>query len=214
MKLNFTILVFGITIIGCFSSCFQRINCDISKDKKLGNIKYSNEFKQYSIEGVGNKISFNHSSETFIFTRNINPDKRPRRLNDYKVCESINIKPYTAYAYYEYENLETVFQMDSAILVLTPEIEKLGNKRGESLYINFSKEGVGTLKGRVPISNIDTTVTYQPFGELFKFNDRITIGNQDFENIWSFTKENIGIYYSKNLGIIALEANGKFYISN
>lgn len=212
MKFNSIVLLILIATVGSLTSCFQKVNCDISSDKNLGNIDYSNEFKQFNIEARANTISFSNSMEEFIFTKNNNLEKRPRRLNDYKVCESINIKPYVAYAYYEYENLETVFQMDSAVLVLTPEIEKLGNKRGESLYINFSKEGAGTLKARVPISNIDTSITYEPFGELFKYNNRITIGNQNFENIWSFTKENMGIYYSKNLGIIALKANGKFYI--
>lgn len=214
MKLNCIALILGMAIIGSLSSCFQKINCDISKEKKLGNIEYSNQFKQFNIEASVNTISFSNGTEEMIFTKNNSLEKRPQRLNEYKVCESINIKPYSAYAYYEYENLETVFQMDSAILVLSPEIEKLGNKRGESLYLNFSKEGVGTVKARVPISNIDTTITYQPFGELFTFKERITLGNQVFEDIWSFKEGTTGIYYSKKMGLIALEANGKFYIRN
>lgn len=211
---NFTILIFGLTIFIGLSSCFQKINCDISKEKKLGNIEYSNQFKQFNIEASGNTISFSNGIEELIFIKNNSLEKRPQRLNDYKICESINIKPISAYAYYEYENLETVFQMDSAILVLSPEIEKLGNKRGESLYLNFSKEGVGTVKARVPISNIDTTITYQPFGELFKFNERITLGDQNFEDIWSFKSANLGIYYSKKSGVIALETNGNFFLRN
>ena len=214
MKLSCTAIVLAICFIGFSTSCFHRVNCDSSNDKKLGNIEYSNQFKQFNIEKFNNTISFSNTSEQFTFTRKNNPELRPRRLNDSKVCESINIKPYTAFAYYEYDNLESTFLMDSAVLVLTPEIEKLGNKRGESLYINFGKEGAGTVKARVPISNIDTTKTYQPFGELFKFQNRIQIGNQEFENIWSFRKDNMGIYYSKNLGIVALEANGKFYFRN
>lgn len=214
MKLKCTTLFLAVTIISCLTSCFKKINCDISNEKKLGNIEYSNQFKKFNLESSTNTISFRNGTEELIFTKNNSLEKYPRRLNEYKVCESINIKPFTAYAYYEYENLEIFFQMDSAVLVLTPEIEKLGNKRGESLYINFSKEGVGTVKARVPISNIDPNITYQPFGELFKFNDRITLGNQTFEDIWSFKKGTTGIYYSKKTGVIALEAKGKFYIRN
>jgi len=214
MKINGIEFILVIAIIGCLSSCLRRPNCDISNEKKLGEINYSNQFKQFNIEGSTNTISFSNATETLAFTRKNDADQRPRRLNDYKVCESINIKPYIAYAYFEYENLESVFLMDSAILVITPEIEKIGDKRGESLYLNFSKEGAGTVKARVPIKNIDTTKTYQPFGELFKLNSSITLANQTFENIWSFKKENMGMYYSKSLGVVALEANGEFYFRN
>ena len=214
MKLNFSAIILAICFVGFSTSCFQRVNCDSSDDKNLGNIDYSNQFKQFNIEKSNNTISFSNSTEELTFTRKNNPELRPRRLNDTKICESIDVKSYTAYAYYEYENLESTFSMDTAILVLTPEIEKIGDKRGESLYINFSKEGAGTVKARVPISNIDTTKTYQPFGELFKFQASIQIGNQTFENIWSFRKDNMGIYYSKSSGVIALETNAKFYFRN
>lgn len=211
MKLNYVTIVLVFCIIGLSTSCFRRPHCDISNEKKLGNIEYSDQFYQFNIENSNNTLSFSNASGELVFIRKNNPEKRPQRLNDYKVCESINIKPYTAFAYFEYENLESVFGMDSAILVITPEIEKIGDKRGESLYLNFSKEGAGTVKARVPISNIDTTKTYQPFGELFKFHASNTLGNQTFENIWSFRKDNMGIYYSKDSGIVALEANGEFY---
>ena len=214
MKINSTLLILAISIIGLSTSCFRRPSCDSSDEKKLGTIQYSATFNQFNIEKSNNTISFSSPTKELAFTRNTDIEKRPQRLNDYKVCESINIKPYSAYAYFEYENLESVFMRDFAILVITPEIEKIGDKRGESLYINFGKEGIGTIKARVPISNIDTTITYQPFGELFKFNPSINIGNQTFENIWSFRKENMGMYYSKSLGVVALEADGEFYFRN
>lgn len=196
------------------TSCLQKINCDSSKEKYLGRIEYTQQFKQFNTEQTAKRISFSSTEDELVFTKDQNSPQRPRRLNDYKICESINIKPYMAYAYYEYDNLESVFLADSTILVLSPEIEKLGDKRGESLYINFSKEGAGTIKARIPITNIDTTITYQPFGELFTFQERIPIGDRPYQNIWFFKKENMGMYYNKEVGVIALEANGVFYYRN
>lgn len=206
------ILLLSILIIS--TSCFRRPNCDSTKEKNLGRIDYTQQFKQFNMEGTNNSITFSNAEEKLVFTKNKNSTQEPRRLNDYKICESINIKPYTAYAYYQYDNLESVFLVDSAILVLSPEIEKAGDKRGESLYINFGKEGAGTIKARIPITNIDTTITYQPFGELFTFQERLTIGDRPYGDIWFFRKEKMGIYYSKEVGVMALEANGVFYYRN
>lgn len=213
MKIKFLILILAISILG-FTSCIRQSNCDNSREKNLGRIDYSNEFQEFEIEIVPKKITFSNSTDELVFTKNENPNPPPRRLNEYIVCESINIKPYTAYAFHEYDNLENVFLEDSSVLVLNPEIEKIGDQRGESLYINFGQEGVGNIKGRVPINNIDTTITYQPFGELFKFRENINIGNQPFEKIWFFRKGNMGMYYSKENGVVALEAGGEFYYRN
>ena len=211
MKSNSYNIAFTVILLSFCSGCIRKVNCDSTKSKKLGTIEYSDKFKEFNIEDTKNTISFKSDSEELVFTRNTETTQNPKRYLDYKICESIDIKPSTAYAYYEYENLEGIFQTDSAILVITPDISKDINDREESLYLNFSKDGSIGVKARVPISNIDTTRTYQPFGELFKYHESINLGDKELEKVWSFKKEGTGIYYSKQLGIIALEANGKFY---
>lgn len=214
MKIKPSLFILLLAIIIGNLSCLRHPNCDSSKEKYLGRIDYTFQLKQFNMENTNNSITFSNAQEELVFTKNNNIAQEPRRLNDYKVCESLNIKPYMAYAYYEYDNLESVYMVDGGILVTSPEIEKLGDKRGESFYINFGKEGVGNIKARIPITNIDTTITYQPFGELFTFQKRMTIGDKPFEDIWFFRKENMGMYYSKEVGVVALEANGVFYYRN
>jgi len=212
MKRNLIILFLLVSIVWAYKSCYYRFDCDYSDSVKLGKTDYSTEFKKYNIEINKDTINFRGSTDDLILIRKSNLNKKPRRVNDYKICRKIDMYPIDVYAYYEYENLNSVFRSDSAVLAISPDINNVGNKRGESLFLSFSIEKFGELKGRVPISNIDTTITYTPYNELFEYHKSIELEGELFKNIWVFRKGKSAFYYSKNLGIIALEGKGKFYI--
>ena len=225
MKNLFVIFLLGIVICLLFSSCYYRRNCSSSDSIKLGETDYSDKFKEYNIERFEDTLIFKSSSNVLTLIRGEMPNKRPGAVREYSVCKGIDIKAYTAYAYYEYENLESMFYGDSSMLIITPDIsagknmrrkpiipvsaEK--NMRREALYLSFTKKMPGA-KGRVPVSNVDTTKTYSPFGELFKYHDSIELNGAVFHDIWFFKRHQEGIYYSKTLGVVALEADNEIFV--
>ncbi len=227
MKNLFVLLLLSIAICLAYSSCYYRRNCGPSDNIKLGETDYSDKFKEYNIEHLEDTLIFKSSSNVLTLIRQDIQDKRPGAVREYSVCKGIGVKVYTAYAYYEYENLNSMFYGDSATLRVSPNIsagknmrrkplriipisaEK--NMRREALYLSFTKKMPGA-KGRVPISNIDTTKTYSPFGELFKYHESIELNGEIFQHIWFFKRYQEGIYYSKNLGIVALEADNEIFV--
>lgn len=210
MKLRFGILLFFVLTGLIQQSCFYRIKCDESKSVKIGDIEYSAKFARMELHRSDQELHFESNSGSLTFKRNDNSHNEIRRLNDEKICEEIDIKPTSAYKYYEYPNWGCSFIDGPGIISIDPEMEKLDDKRGESLYLTFSS-GNSSLKARVPVSNIDTSITYQPFGELFQFKNSIDLDDREFENIWVFRKGKTAMYYSESLGIVALEENEKIY---
>lgn len=225
MKNLFATLLLLTSISMIYSSCYYRRNCGPSDNIKLGETDYSDKFKEYNIERFEDTLIFKSSSNVLTLIRGDMPNKRPGGVREYSVCKGIGLKVYTAYAYYEYENLNSMFYGDSATLRISPNIsagknmrrkpiipvstEK--NMRREALFLSFSK-GIPGAKGRVPVSNIDTTKTYSPFGELFKYHESIELNGEVFQHIWFFKRYQEGIYYSKTLGVVALEVDNEIFI--
>ncbi len=205
-------ILFTIGIIS--SSCSNKIKCSATDDKKLGVIEYTAEFKTYENEGSKNSMTFKDSdNNSFVLNKTSPNETVPRRLVEYEICKSIDVKPYTAYAYYEYENISHLFSNDSMIINVEAQIANEQGVRTETIFLNFGKNNI-SLKGKIPITNVQAIQSEEPFGILFEFFSNFELDNQNYNDIWVLKKEGVGIYYSKTNGIVAIEADGKVYHRN
>jgi len=215
-KLKTNIKIYFMLLVLCimFTSCFNKIKCSSADDKKLGVIDYTTEFKTYETESSKNSITFTGSdNKVYVFNKTSPSELTPRRLVEYEICRSIDVKPYTAYAYYEYENISNLFNTDSMVISIESEIANEQGVRTEVIFLNFAKNFSG-LKGKIPISNIQAIQSEEPFGILFEFFSNYELDNQNYNDIWVLKKEGVGIYYSKTNGIVALEADNIIYKRN
>ena len=97
-------------------------------------------------------------------------------------------------------------------MILNPQITKEDNQKTESLYLTFNLEDVGRLKARIPISNVDTTKTYLPYGKLFTFHEVVELEEEVIKNVWVFRRGDSALYYSRRLGVLAFEGSGRFFL--
>ncbi len=212
-KRHIVLTVFILGILWTIKSCPYRLNCNRSDSVNLGKIDYSERFKKFNLELENDTLYFEGKTGEFTFIREINSNQKPLRYNDYIICEKIDIYPTRAYGYYEYENLRSSFRL-SGILEIAPDMQKVGDKKGESLFLEINVADVGSLKARIPISNIDTTKTYTPYGELFTYHEQVELENEVLKNIWIFRRGKTVLYYSMNAGIIAFEGNDRVFFRN
>ena len=211
MKIKYFVPLVLITgVLWTLKSCLYRLGCDSSDSVFLGKMNYSDQFKKFNLEQDSDTLYFKGATGEFTFIRKIDPDLKPRRYNDYEICRNLNVKPVIAYGYYEYENLEADFR-NSGILILTPEITKVGNQKTESLYLTFNVEDVGSLKARIPITNVDTTKIYMPYGELFTYYEAVELEEEELKNVWVFRRGDSALYYSRRLGVLAFEGSGRAF---
>lgn len=194
-----------------FSYCTNRLRCNPSSSVLLGHVDFSERFEQMNIESGSDSLVFIGSNDALVFVRNNNRETDKRRFNAYKICTSIDIKPYTAYAYYEYNDRSSFFKGDSLLLVVQPAMSMEGEQVGESLYLSFSTNK-GGLKARVPISNIDLNRRYMPYGELFELQDSVVLDGDIYRNVWKFTKERAAMYYHMRDGIVGLVVEDELYL--
>ena len=96
-------------------------------------------------------------------------------------------------------------------MILTPEITKVDNQKTESLYLTFNVENVGSLKARIPITNVDTTKTYLPYGELFTYHEAVELEEKILKKVWVFRKGDSALYYSMRSGVLAFEGSGRAF---
>jgi len=209
-KKNMVLIVLIAALFWSIKSCRYRLNCDSSDNVYLGKTDYSEKFKKFNIEQDQDTLYFKGKTGEFTFIREINPNQKPLRYNDYIVCEKIDLYSGRAYGYYEYENLQSNFRL-SGILEVSPDMRKVEDKKGESLYLTFNVADVGSLKARIPISNIDTTKTYTPYGELFTYHEQVELENEILKNIWIFRRGKSALYYSMHSGIVAFEGNDRIF---
>ena len=202
-------MIFLLMISLALSSCINKFKCDASNQVRLGEIDYSDAFKEWETEQSYDIMKFTASNNNITLKRNEDTNAGTyRRLNEYLVCRSINIKPYSAYAYYEYKDLSSHFISDNMSVVIEPDISKEDGKRAESIYLTFYKTGVSnSIKARVPVTNLDLDKPGEPFGVLFTFHDSIRLEDRHYTNVWMYKEENMAIYYHKNQGVVALESD-------
>jgi len=201
------LLLISLTCLGCK----KRFNCSPSNDLKLGNIDYSTEFKEWESEIYNESLKFSTPDGFQILKKNDN-SKFPLRLKEYLVCESIDIKSYKAYAYYEYKNHSSLYSNDSMTMLISvePYINKENGVITESIFLSFNKSSYG-IKGQVPITNVNSIRPTEPHGRLFKYHEDLEIGGRKFYKIWALEKGGSAIYYSKSKGIVALQMGIEFY---
>jgi len=217
MKTRIPICLLIITLlVFLYKSCPYRFSCDGVENINLGKIDFSSDLRNSNFERNQYKIIFKNDDKELVFKRG-GYDEKTIHYNAYKICQKIHIEPiYKKYAYYEYEDLKGLFSADSARLEIRPRInEHSKNSRIESLSINFSFYGVGHAYGSVPFYNINEERAYIFPHEIFKHHDQIELGEDiEFKDIWVFKQQNLGIYYSKKSGVVALEVNGKILLRN
>ena len=209
---NIILIGFLLVFIWGIKSCYKKIGCDGSSEVELGKVEHSELFKGYNIEVENDTIIFVTENSEIVFVRSNKRNKKLKRFNEYDICTSIDLYPYTAHAYYVYDDLGSVFRADSAILVIDPNIEKIGRLKGESLFLSFNFTREEGVKGRIPVNNIDTTLKYEPYGELFEHNDEVTLSGNKFQDVWLFKRRNAIMYYSKSLGILAMKTKTRIFI--
>ena len=78
-------------------------------------------------------------------------------------------------------------------------------------FKKFNLEDVGRLKARIPISNVDTTKTYLPYGKLFTFHEVVELEEEVIKNVWVFRRGDSALYYSRRLGVLAFEESGRSF---
>jgi hypothetical protein len=207
-SVSYSPMIFLLISSLAFSSCVNRFKCDASNQVRLGEIDYSATFKEWEIEVASDLMKFTSSNETISLKKREANELPFKRLNEYLVCKSINIKPYRAYAYYEYKNLSSHFASDEMSVVIEPDISKEEGKRAESIYLTFYKAGASnSIKARVPVTNLDLDKPREPFGVLFTFHDSIMLEDRNYTDVWMYKEENMAIYYNKENGIVALESD-------
>ncbi len=214
MKNSCAIFLIVIAICLAYSSCYYRRNCSASNNIKLGEIDYSDKLKQCNIERYEDTLIFKNFSEVLTLIRWDDSIRYPYwAVHEYNVCTGININAYTASAYYEYENLDSQFRSDSLLLDIHPYMTNSHGVRGESLLLKLSTANYANIKGSVPINNIDAAkMSYASYGEFFKYHESIDLNGKIFTHIWVCKRRGTGVYYSKTLGIVALEAKNKIYV--
>ncbi len=186
--------------------------CDTSDEENLGPINYSQEFQTWNLEAAASSLSFSRGSTQVVLNELPQTNNTAARLHVRKVCTTFDVKPYTAWAYYAYDNMDKIFSSNGYLINITAEIAGSDTNPSESIYINLSRDGQATIKGYIQVTNPQPP---QP-GNItpFQFNGTLLIDGRSFDNIWSYEKDGMGIYYNKVNGIIALKTLDGFYFRN
>lgn len=204
-----------LSLITVMSSCFNRFSCDQSDDKNLGRISFSQEFTTWNIEANVDTLVFESASDKMVMVVQENSREKYHRLREYDICEEIDIKPYTAYAYYEYPNMNRFYSSNKGILVLEPSMENIEGTRTESLFITASLSDFYSVKARVPISHVEKIKPESPNGRLFTYHESISLGDRTYSRVWHYTKTadpySTSLIYSKEKGVLAIQVNDTVY---
>jgi len=205
------ILLFILVLI--HTSCYNRFSCNSTNNLKLGNIEYSQDFQKWEVEKSSTSLIFSDSILAFELPKSDRSRPAFKKLNEYSVCKSIDIKSYVAYAYYDYENLESSFHNDTMLIVINPSIINEDSERKEVIYLNFAYSSSNPIKAQIP--TYEGAKIGKPFGfhkTQFKLNKQITLNNKMYNDIWVCKKDGSGIYYSKDIGVVAIEMNNRIFL--
>ncbi|MEM9821834.1 MAG: hypothetical protein AAF985_12210 [Bacteroidota bacterium] len=199
-------------LVFLLNSCQKRFSCDESDHKKLGAIEFSPIFQEYTIEDQSNSMVFNDGESDLVFNRNNQIETTPYRLQEYNICESIDVKPFTAFAYYEYKNRSSAFVSNELLIEINPQIEKQNGNNAEFIYLSIAQNE--TFKASIPIG--DQTEA-PPFGNTnvrFEWKEQIELNGKVFYQVWHGQSANqrMGLFYKKEQGIIAIEIEGRYYL--
>lgn len=205
-----------------FMGCQKRFKCDDSNSKKLGDIEFSEQFGNWNNELKSDSIVFSTPSGNVSLRKVQSTEKRPQRVNEYLICESIDIKPQYAYAYYEYKDLSSFFSSDykdgqhgqdskGAIISVSPSIlREKDDVKTESIFLSFNVKEYG-LKGRVPVTHTKSMQPTKPFGLLFEFHASKMVGDKTLQDVWVLEENDSALYYNKNTGIVAIKMGDVYW---
>lgn len=209
MKKILSLILFSALLSMSLVSCVKRINCDESNSKKIGTIQYSQALNQANIEEQSNSMTFTNGERSVKLSRAA-LNTIPHRLNDHIICEEIDIKPYIAYAYYEYVNKDNMFSGDSITILFEPIIEGSKEHPKNLLYINLAYGISSSLKGGISFD--DKSVSPSDIIHPFELQDSILLRDKTFKNIWVSESEDAGIYYSLTDGIVAIKMKNEIWL--
>lgn len=204
LSLQFVVII----ILGLLSlnSCKQGLRCDAEDNEKLGEIAYD-DILHYNIESDELQLNFEGINKSISLPLINVSDRSPHWWIDHEICESLDVKPYRAYAYYEYDNLNQVFGNDSTLISIEPQIINDAGNELEALYINIAHENQA-LKG---IIMVDQSDSYQPELDIFEFEDYLQINGIVLTDVWRLQKEGLGVYYNKNNGVEAIQIDNVYF---
>lgn len=197
------------------TSCTKRLNCDSSDNKYLGTTDYSDAFKTWSIESDSDVLSFySDNGETLHLSAQSIITEEPRWLVESVVCEeALDVKPFKAYAYYEYEDKTQIFSTENSevLLSIEPEIALFDDVITESIFINLSTDFATSIKGQVPVTNPQSIPQTEPSGLHFSHHELLELGDEVYDDIWVLDDDQLSIHYKANIGIAALIINEQVY---
>lgn len=197
------------------ASCTKRLNCDSSDNEYLGTTDYSDTFKTWSIESDSDVLSFySDNGDTLHLSAQSSITEEPRWLIESVVCEeALDVKPFKAYAYYEYEDKTQIFSTENAevLVSIEPEIALFDDVITESIFINLSTDVATSIKGQVPVTNPQSIPQTEPSGLHFSHHELLELGAHVYDHIWILDEDQLSIYYSDKIGIAALRINEQVY---
>lgn len=206
--MRWPLIFLGLLAILALSQCTKKVNCDESDNKRLGSITYSDSFKAMNKEADTRVITFFHGSDT-VTLENIPIAQEEQWLIDHKICESIDIKPYFAYAYYAYPGYTRVFSSGDMLLSINAEIQEENKERFELLYFNWSEWNRG-YKCVLPVGKAD----YMPEEESVKtmqYHSKMVLGGKEYSDVWGYEELGNGIYYQAASGVVAIKRNDSIF---
>ena len=195
----------GFLTILVFISCERGVVCNENDNKNLGQISYS-EMNDFNTEKETSTLTLMRNSGLLELPLT-NTSNSPNQWIDYKVCESVDVKPYSAYAYYEYENINRTFSNEDVLISIEPQILNNDGEELEVIYINLAHNN-SSIKGIVPVDELGE---YEPELDVFDFMGTISINNKTFYQSYLFEKDDLKIYYSKDQGIVGVNIDGLVY---
>jgi len=184
--------------------------CDASRERDLGVLEHSKAM----IDHVAPRDDYltYKSEDKSILLRHRDADSASLRANSHEICRSVNIYPYTAYAYYTYDNIDQSYITDNIVLTIEPRIMMEDGSRKESIYINLSSGVSASIKARVPIVGIDRSVQYEPYDELMEYDETLTLSGKSIKDVWSYERGDIGMYYTATSGVVAIMLDNIVYV--
>lgn len=198
-------------IVLTLSSCYNRFSCGPSQNKNLGTIDLSKTFKSWNLEQQIDTLFFVSKTDTLVLVKKNYNSPKHKQVKAYNICQRIDIKPYTAYAYYEYPNKASYFQGDDILLHLDPEITLDNETREETLYLNLA-HGNHSLKAAVPLAQGVTEGPFFDASTRFVFKDSITLQGVRFRDVWVCDSLNSQMYYSASLGLVGIGIDGRGFL--
>lgn len=191
-------------------SCSPKTFCNEDSEENLGKKEFSAEFKSYNIEEGVNSMVFTNDQET-LEIGSTQTEFFNNRVNDHEICRSFDIKPYIAYAYYTFDKLSKFYQGDELLLTIEPVFHQYNGDYFERIYLNLSYGISTTIKGYVRVSPDDNVVHSNDSIQPFAVEKNYELDGKTFDQLWIYEDGEIGIYYNKDKGIVAIKREGKIY---